>query len=188
MSTLDTPQMNNVSPRPTGIQYGFIAALISIALGLVASTAGLIDYTQQNSAGNWIISLLNYAIIIGALVMGMKKHREDLGGYMTFGQGFMVGLWATLIMAVITLVWTYINFSFIESDAISTMMEATRDQMIDRGMSDADIDQAMQFTSWMMNPTMLSIFGAVGSLIGGLIISLIVAAIMQRKPPVDAAV
>ncbi len=184
MSTLE---MNSVSSRPTGIRYGFIAALISIALGLVASTAGLIDYTQQNSAGNWIISLLNYAIVIGALVMGMKKHRTDLGGYMTFGQGFMVGLWATLIMAVITLVWTYVNFSFIEAGAIETMMEASRDQMIERGLSEEQIDQAMQFSSWMMNPAMLSIFGAIGSLIGGLIISLIVAAVMQRKPPVDTA-
>ncbi len=184
MNTLD---VNPVSPRPTGIRYGLIASLASIALGLIGSTAGLIDYTNQNSSGNWIISLVGYAIIIGALVLAMQKHRSDLGGYMTFGQGFMVGLWVTIITAVISLIWTYVNFAFIEKDALDTIMESSRDQMINQGMSQEQVDQAMQYSGWMMNPTMMAVFAGVGGVFGGLILSLIIAAIMQRKPKENTA-
>ncbi|MBK7873585.1 MAG: DUF4199 domain-containing protein [Saprospiraceae bacterium] len=184
MSTLT----NSVSPRPTGVRYGLIASVILIAIGLIFYVGGFIDYTKQGSAMQWVNSLLTYAIMIGAAVMGMKKHREDLGGFMTFGQGFMVGLWEFLVMALVTAVWSFLFFSFIAPDIIDMIMEGTREQMIARGTPDDQIDQAMKFTEMMMNPPVFAGIAAVSTFFTGLIFSLIVAAVMQRKPPVDVAV
>ena len=50
-----------------------------------------------------------------------------------------------------------------------------------QGMSESDADQAMSYMTWMMNPAMLSVFAAVGSLIAGIIFSLIIGAIMKRE-------
>ncbi len=188
MSTLDAPNnmQNDVSPRSTGIRYGFIAALITIALAMTFHVTGMTDYSSQNSAMNWISSLLSYAVIIGALVLAMKKYREDLGGYLTFGQGFTTGFWAILIIAIVSAVWSFLFFSFIAPDVIDTMIETARDQMAEQqGMSEEQIEQAMQFTSWMMSPVALTFLAAIGTLIMGVIFDLIIAAIMQRKPPVE---
>jgi len=189
MSTLDeTTQVDpsTVSPRPVGVRYGLIAALVLVAVGLVFHVTGFADYTGQNSTFTWINNIITWGILGGAMVLAMKQHRDELGGYMTFGRGFMVGFWVTLIIAVVTAIWSYVFFSFIAPDVIDIIGEAQRDAMIDQGMSDEQIEQAMGFSSWMMNPVMLSLFGAIGTLVLGIIISLIVAAIMQRKAPENA--
>lgn len=188
MSTLDSPQMiepTNVSGRSIGIRYGAIAAMVTIAIGLVFHLAGLTSYTEQNSPTNWIATLLTWGIMIAAMVMGMKKYREEAGGYMTFGQGFGVGFWEALTLAVITAVWTYVFFALVEPGLTDTILEATRDKMLEQGQSEEQVDQAMQFTEPFMNPGMFALFGAIGTLLTGIIMALIVAAVTQRKPPVQ---
>ncbi len=191
MSTLDeTTQVDpsTVSPRPVGVRFGLIAALVLVAVGLVFHVTGFADYTGQDSTFTWINNILTWGILAGAMILAMKQHRDELGGYMSFGRAFMVGFWVTLIVAVITAIWSYVFFSFIAPDVIDVITEAQRDAMIDQGMSDEQIEQAVGFSSWMMNPAMLSLFGAIGTLVLGIIISLIVSAIMQRKAPENAAV
>lgn len=190
MSTLDSPQMIDpvsVSPRPIGMRYGGIAALVMIVIGLGFHLGGLSDYENQNNPTNWIASLLNWGVMIGAMVMAMKKHREDLGGYMTFGRGFSVGFWASLIMALITAVWTYLFFTVVAPDLMGVITEAARENMLKQGQSEEQVDQAMQYTTMFMNPAIFTVFAAIGTLLTGIIISLITAAIMQRKPPMNTA-
>lgn len=191
MSTLDdAPQIDpsTVSPRPVGVRYGLIAALILVAVGLVFHVTGFADYTGQNTAASWITNIINWGVMGGAMFLAMKQHREELGGYMTFGRGFTVGFWVALMIAVVTAIWSFVFFSYIAPEVIDTIMEAQRDQMIDRGMSDADIDQAMSFTEVMMRPGAFAGIALVTTLILGIIISLIVAAISQRKAPENAGV
>lgn len=188
MSTLDSSQMiepTNVSARSIGTKYGGIAALITILLGLVFHVAGLSDYTEQNSPTNWIASVLNWVVMGGAMYMGMKKYKEEAGGYMTFGQGFSVGFWASLIIMIASAVWIFIFFSFVEPGLMDTIMEATRDNMLEQGQSEEQVDQAMQYTAMFMKPWSFALFGGISVLITGIIIALIVAAISQRKPPVN---
>jgi Ca2+/Na+ antiporter len=188
MSTLDNPisiEPNNVSARSIGVRYGAIASLLLIAVGLIFHVAGLTSYTEQYSTTNIISSVLNYAIMIGAIAMAMKTYRDQAGGFMTFGKGFNVGFWASLIMGVITAVWVFIFFTLVAPDLTDTILEATRENMLEQGQSEEQVDQAMQYSAPFMNATSFSIFAAIGTLIAGLIISLIVAAVMQRKPLVD---
>lgn len=188
MDTLDAPKMTDptsVSPRPVGIRFGAIASLIMILIGLATYLGGLVDYSNQNSAINWIVNLLNWAVMAGAMFLAMKKHREDLGGYMTFGRGFSVGFWAALIMSLITAVWAFLFFTFIAPDIITTIMDATADKMLEQGQSEEQVEQAMQYTKMFMTPVSFTIFGFIGTLMTGIIIALITAAISQRKPPVN---
>ncbi len=189
MSTLDSPNFvepANVSTRSIGVRYGAIVSLILIAIGLLLHVAGMTDYSNQYSAGDVINSVLTYGLIIGGLVMAMKKYRDSAGGYMTFGKGFNTGFWASLVMAVITAVWTYLFFAVIDPSLPETIMEATRDRMLEQGQSEEAVDQAMQYTEMFLKPGMMTIFAGIGILFTGVIISLIVAAIMQRKPATDS--
>lgn len=188
MSTLDSPSMmepTTVTPRSIGVKYGAMAALVTILVGLVFHLAGLTSYTEQNNPTNWIASILNWVVMAGAMVIGMKKYREEAGGYMTFGKGFGIGFWVSLIMALIVAVWTYVFFAIVEPGLIDTIMEATREKMLQQGQSEDQVEQAMQYTKMFMSPGVFAIFGAIGTLITGIIIGLITAAITKRNPPVD---
>lgn len=189
MSTLDSPNFvepTSVSTRSIGVRYGAIVSLILIAVGLLLHVTGMTDFTNQYSAGNIINSVLTYGLMIGGIVMAMKKYRDSAGGYMTFGKGFGTGFWASLVMAGITAVWTYLFFAVIDPSLTDTIMEATRDRMLEQGQSEETVDQAMQYTEMFMKPGMMTIFAGIGTLFTGSIISLIVAAIMQRKPMTDS--
>ena len=76
MSTLDSSNFvepTNVSARSIGIRYGAIASLLLIAIGLLFHVTGMTSYTNQLNPGNIISSVLTYAVMIGAYVMGILK-------------------------------------------------------------------------------------------------------------------
>ncbi|MEQ8706485.1 MAG: DUF4199 domain-containing protein [Phaeodactylibacter sp.] len=187
MSTLDNPNdiidPQQVSPWPTASRHGLLAGLVLIVVGLVIHMAGLVDYTGQSSGSNWLSNFATWGVMIAAIVMSVRQHRDqDLGGYITFGRSFYTGFIASLMIAIVSAIWGYIFFSFVEPGLIDTMMEMSREQLIEQqGMSESDADKAMGMMGWMMNPAMLSLFGAIGALIAGIVFSLIIGAIMKRE-------
>jgi hypothetical protein len=186
MSTLDSidnrPQPEEVSPWPTGSRYGLLAGLILIALSLGMYLSGLVDYTGQDTASSVISNIITWGTIIVAVVLAVKQHRDtELGGLITFGRSFYVGFIVALIIGLVSAVWSYIFFAFVDPDLISTILEMSKEQMMDQqGMSASDAEDAMGMMSWMFSPAMFAVFGLVGSLFAGVIISLIIAAIMKR--------
>lgn len=187
MSTLDNPNEtvdpNDVSPWPTGSRHGLLAGLVLIVVGLIIHMAGLVDYTGQSSSGSWISNIATWGVMVAAIVMAVRQHRDqELGGFITFGRSFYTGFIVSLLIGLISAIWGYVFFAFVEPGLIDTMMEVSREQMIDQqGMSESDADQAMSYMTWMMNPAALSMFAAVGSLVAGMIFSLIIGAVMKRE-------
>lgn len=189
MSTLDNPHSTvdpkGVSPWPTGSRYGLIAALVLIVLGLAVHLAGMVDYSNQNSAGNWVMNLVNWGVMIGAMVMAINHHRDkELGGYIKFGRAFTIGFIVSLIIAVISAIWTVVFFTMIEPDLINTILEASRDRMIEQqGMSEEQVEQSMPMVKMFVSPGAMAAFAGLGTLFFGLVFSLIVAAVLKKNPP-----
>ena len=193
MSTLDNPNdyvdPSKVSARPTASRYGLLAGLILVVVGLLIHLSGMVDYTNQGGGANWIVNLLNWGITVAAIVMAVKQHRdEDLGGFISFGRSFRVGFLVTLVIAVVSVVWGYIFFSFVEPGLIEDILSASREQMIEQqGMSEEQAEQGLKMMSWMFTPAMMSLMGGIFSVIAGVIFSLIVGAIMKREHPANLA-
>ncbi|MCB0567108.1 MAG: DUF4199 domain-containing protein [Phaeodactylibacter sp.] len=193
MSTLDNPNdyvdPSKVSAWPTASRYGLLAGLILVVVGLLIHLSGMVDYTNQGGGANWIVNLLNWGITVAAIVMAVKQHRdEDLGGFISFGRSFRVGFLVTLVIAVVSVVWGYIFFSFVEPGLIEDILSASREQMIEQqGMSEEQAEQGLKMMSWMFTPAMMSLMGGIFSVIAGVIFSLIVGAIMKREHPANLA-
>ncbi len=193
MSTLDNPNdyvdPSKVSPWPTAGRYGLLAGLILVVLGLVTHLTGMVDMTNRGGSSNWIVNILNWGVTIGAIVLAVKQHRdEELGGFISFGRSFNVGFIVSLAIALISLVWGYIFFAFVEPGLIEEILEASREQMIEQqGMSEEQAEQGLSMMSWMFTPFMMSVMGGIFSLIAGIIFSLIVGAIMKKENPATAA-
>ena len=193
MSTLDNPNdyvdPSKVSAWPTASRYGLLAGLILVVVGLLIHLSGMVDYTNQGGGANWIVNLLNWGITVAAIVMAVKQHRdEDLGGFISFGRSFRVGFLVTLVIAVVSMVWGYIFFSFVEPGLIEEILAASREQMIEQqGMSEEQAEQGLKMMSWMFTPVMMSLMGGIFSVIAGVIFSLIVGAFMKREHPANVA-
>lgn len=186
MSTLDNidsrPQPEEVSPWPTGSRYGLLASLVLIALSLVMYLSGMVDMTGQDTTSSVLSNVVTFGTIVVALVLAIKQHRDqELAGLISFGRAFYVGFIVILVIGIVQAIYAYVFFAFIEPDMISEMLEMTKEQMMDQqGMSASDAENAMGMMSWTFTPAMFAVFGLLGTLIIGVIIDLIVAAIMKR--------
>jgi hypothetical protein len=165
--------------RSTGIRYGVIAAVIGIAYFLILNTMGM-DLTQ----GFW--SWFRYVITIGILVLAHKYYKDNRDGFMSYGQGIGISFWMGLISAVIGSIFTYIYVKFLDESFITMMKDKQIEAMEAKGMSEQQIDQAMQFASMFMTPEAILGFGLVFGLIGTVICGLIVTIFTQKKAPETA--
>lgn len=187
MSTLDNPNIIDPSTVPyakKAFNQGLIGSLILIAVGLVFNLTGLVE-PGKNNAMVWVANLVNWAIIGYFIYAATTSHRdEDLGGYISYGRAFGVGAIVVLAIAVVTIVWSYIYFAFIDPDVFDTIREASMEQMINQqGMSEEEAEEAMGVLSFMWNPGMMSIIAGLGTAVAGLIIDLIISAVVKKDNP-----
>jgi hypothetical protein len=146
---------------------------------------GYVDFSQMEVVG--------YTIIVLAFVMiflGIRSDREQAGGTITFGRAFKVGILITLIAcAVYVLSWEIVYFGFVPdfAEKYGTFLV---DKMRAEGASAAEIAAKQQemagFAKMYKNPlinmgmTFMEVFPI------GLIVTLVSAGILRRKP--EAAV
>jgi hypothetical protein len=165
-----------VTTRAVGMQYGVIVGIIMIIYGTLLQVTGLALEYQS-------LSYINYIFLGVVIYLAHKKFKEEGDGFMSYGQGLGIGFWISLIGGVISMVFSYIYMSFIDSTIMEQAMDKARYDMEEKGMSDAQIDQAMSITEKFMTPEMIFVMGIVGTLIFGFILSLIVSAITKKTDP-----
>ena len=172
---------NAESPKVTtmsvGIRYGLIQAVVSIAYFVGMDVAG-VDMTQ--GIGRWASLLFSIAIIY----LAHKYYKENGDGYMSIGQGTGIGFWMSLVSSVISSAFTFVYVAYINTGYIEQMLDKTRESMESRGgMSDEQIDQAMEMTAKFMTPTMMLIFGIVFGIIILVLCALVVSLFTKKNNP-----
>lgn len=172
----DQTDIEKQTTRQTGIRYGLILGVISIAYFVVLSATGV---SMTEGFGRW--GGLVFTIVI--FFLAHKYFKENGDGYMSIGQGVGIAFWTSLVSAVISNAFTFIYVKFIDESFIQVLKDKQYDEFVQKGMSDAQIDQAVNMSAAFMTPTMIAIFGLIGGIIIGLIIGLIISLFTQKKDP-----
>lgn len=165
----------SVTTRSAGIRYGLILGVASIAFFVVMNVAG-VDMQGPLSYLGWLIT-------IAVIYFAHKYFKENGDGYMTIGQGIGVGFWTGLVSTFISAPFTYIYIKFIDGAFLENIKDKQIEKMQEQGMSDEQIDQAMQFTSAFMSAEMILVMGIFGGLIMALIFAVIVSLFTKNTPP-----
>lgn len=168
-------ETKDVSLRSVALKYGVINALLGIIFFVIIDFAGL----TTNSAVGFL------GVLIAAVVM-FFAHKEFIkygDGYMNYGQGLGLGTLMCLFSSIISSIFTFIYVQYINTNYISNIREAQRIGMEERGMSDAQIEQAMKVSESFTGPVAMLIFGIVGGVFFGFIVALIVSAITKKSRP-----
>lgn len=171
-----TPQ---VSTRSIGIRFGLIGALVGIAYFLILNVAG-IDMTK--GVWNWV----GYAITLAILVFAHIQFKEKGDGYMSYGQGMGVAFWMALTSAVISSIFTYLYIKFVDTAFLDIVKERQIEAMQKQGMSNEQIDQAMEFSKVFMSAEAMFFYMLIGGIVITLIIGVIVSIFTQKRNPEPA--
>ena len=168
-------EQQKISPAKSALNFGTV-------LGLILMIISLIIYVFELYDAKWL-SYLNYLVLILGIVLGIKRHRDlEKGGHITYGgalgYGTLVSLFAGIILAFVS----YIYLAYVDDGLLKYTLEQQELQMYEQGLSDAQIEQTMSYSSSFATPGVVAIFGVLGNTFIGFIISLIAAAFLKKEP------
>jgi len=171
--------------RKVVLTYGVYAGLIIVALMVISFSI------TKPCEGDFALSMvIGYATMIVSLSMiffGIRNYRDNYsGGSITFGRGFLIGLYISIIASVFYVVGWKIYSSIAIPDFADRYVKHIIDNLKASGASDAAIiAKSKEMAEWKQmyaNPvfelgmTFLEIFPV------GVLISVICALILKRKP------
>lgn len=179
MSTLDDPRKIidpiNVSVWPTAMRYGGTVGLVLVVIGLLMHLTGMSDPSGQNATST-AIGCLNYVIIMVAVVLAIKHHRDnELGGYLTLGRGMGVGTATALVIGAISAVWTILMMTLIAPE----MGEMIKEQALENAQPGAE-EMTEKMVGLFTNPFTMALFVLLVTVFLGFITALIAGAIMKK--------
>ncbi|MGI8892995.1 MAG: DUF4199 domain-containing protein [Bacteroidia bacterium] len=160
------------------LNYGAILGAVFVILAIIFYIAGM------DAANSRWTQWLYYAIMIGMIIYAIKTYRDEyLGGAINYAHALGTGVLVVLFGSLIYAVYTYFFLAFVDSSIIEKTLLAAEEDMINRGMSDAEIDQAMSLTrSFMSNPAIIALFMVASFVFFGFIFSLIISLLMKKEP------
>jgi hypothetical protein len=176
-------------PKNDILQYTMTyGAILGVSLTIVSIIFYLMGFMKFNIFMSLVMFIINLGIIVTVVIIGTKKYRDDLlGGYIDFGEAFLIGLLIVVFSSLLTTLYNIIFNVFIDPDYFERTMEAAKEWMSNfmykRGIPEDKIDQALQQMDSKEKPSVVSMIigGIMASAIGGAILSLITAAIFKKE-------
>ena len=167
---------------PHNLRYGLYLGLISIAFSAVIV---LIDYTLLQETA---VSLIPFVLTIAILIIAGRDLKEQQGGYLSFKEAFVSSFIIYAIAGAIIVIYQILLYNVFAPEIAESLQKETLNQQVAMweamGMSDEEIDEAAAAVQDknIFGPTWQLIAYA-GSLLFGLVIAAIIAAIVKKNKP-----
>jgi predicted DNA-binding ArsR family transcriptional regulator len=163
-----------ITVKQVGFKYGIYLALVTIIYSLILQIIG--------QATNRPLGYIALIFVVVALWLAHRDFKRD-NEYMSYGQGLGISMIIISVSAVLSSIFSYIYIKFVDDSMLETIREQAVIQMEERGMSDSQIEQAMEMQARFTTPEMILVFGILASIFFGFIIALIVTAFTKKSNP-----
>jgi hypothetical protein len=162
---------NSPTTTKIGLKYGLYTGIASILYLALIYTLRLQD--------DPLISILGTVISVVGVVYGIREYKKLNEDYITTGQGFGLGMIVSAILGLLSGIFYLIYLKFINL-ALATEM---RQQVLDMYEKQNAKDQELAMIEKMLKylPEFFFVGNILGSLIFGLLISVVVASIMAKS-------
>jgi len=171
---MEQPKAN---PNSAAIKWALIGAITGIVLTYVYQFAN-IPITSP-------VRYLSYLPFIAFLFLAQKEFKDQLGGYLTFGEGFSIAWRYGIYTGLITAVFIYLYYAILSPDMYTKMLDEQRAAMAAKGLTSDQVEQGMQFMN-KMGLVFVVIAAAIGSAIMAMILGIIGCLIFKKeRSPLD---
>ena len=171
-----------MSMKKTVLTFGLISAAVSSAMMLL--TVPFIDRIgfDKGAVFGYTAIVLSFLLVF----FGVRSYRESNGGTLSFGRGFVVGLLITLIScAGYVVTWEFVYFNLMP-DFADKYTAYTIEHLKASGANEQAIDATTKrmedFKRMYNNPLMNAAITFTEPFPIGLVVTLISAAVLRRKP------
>ena len=154
--------------------------------GIILIVFSLVLYLVHQSA-NQALGYLSYVLLIAGIIIGSIAYRDKvLGGFISYKDAFVTGLLITIFAGILSSFFSFILIRYIDPSVVEQSIAKAEEKMISRGMSEDDVERAMEKTKEFIGSPLMVLVGLLSFAFIGTIISLITAAIVKKeKGPFD---
>ncbi len=168
-----------IKPNKLAFQVAISFAIYILILTVVMR---VLNIDPQATDVPWyqtaIAILLSWATYVYAIFYAQNKHKQDLGGFVSFGRAFSTGFKVAAYAGLFIGILMFIYYKFIDAAGLQ--------QIIDNSIAKADGNEQQIKGIEMMSKYMIyfTAFGAaIMYAIVGLLVSLITAAFIRKDRP-----
>jgi hypothetical protein len=160
--------------------WGAITGIILIVYSLVLYLA--------HQTYNQALGFLSYILLIAGIIIGSIAYRDKvLGGFISYKDAFVTGLLITIFAGILSSFFSFILIRYIDPSVVEQAMAQAEEKLINRGMSEDNIEMAMEKSREFMGSPVMVLIGLLSFAFIGTIISLITAFIVKKEAsPFDA--
>ncbi len=153
----------------TEIKWGFLFTLAALLWMVFEKTMGWHDvHIAKHAIYTNFFALIAITVFIFALI---NKRNTDLGGKMTWTQGFISGIIISIVIAILAPLSQYITHEFITPNYFENAIANAVDNA---GMTKENAEAWFNYNSY----TIQAVFGALAM---GVVTSALVALVVKRK-------
>jgi len=164
----------------TYLTYGFGIAGACFVWTMIEDVAGL--HGAHFNVGQYT-HYVTWIIVIAGLWLGIKSVRSASPDQsLTYGRGFWAGMAIAAFYAFGSVISALIFLTYINPGFGDTLQAFQAQKMEQKGMDADQIEKAQKMMHFMFQPIPLSIISFITSLLLGLVVALIVAAILRQDP------
>ena len=162
-----------------GLISGAVSALMMIVTMLAADRIGM----ERGAVVGYTTIVLSFLLVF----FGIRSYRDNIGhGQITFAKGFAIGIGITLISCVCYVVtWEILYYNFMHDfwDKYGAhMVENLKAHGASQAAVQAQIEQVNKYKELYKNPFFNAAMTFIEPFPVGLVITLISAAVLKKKP------
>ena len=163
--------------------FGLIAGAICTLWMIIFTTISIKEHFDHGMIYGYTMMIMAFAFIFVAV----KNYRDKFNnGAVSFGKAFLIGLYITLIASTFYVVTWLIDFYYFIPDFMEDYTACVMEKLKAGGASAAELQEKTtemaSFKEMYKNPFFNAAVTYIEILPVGLLISLISAAILKRKP------
>jgi ABC-type multidrug transport system fused ATPase/permease subunit len=164
--------------KPSMLQHTMSWGAIT---GIILIVYSLILYLAHQTY-NQVLGLLSYILLIAGIIVGSIAYRDKiLGGFISYKDAFLAGLLITIFAGILSSFFSFILIRFIDPGVIEQSIAQTEEKLINRGLSEDQIELAMEKSKEFIGSPLMVLVGLLSFAFIGTIISLITAAIVKKE-------
>lgn len=168
---------NNSSTTRTALKFGLITSI-----GLVGF---FITIELVNPALNNTVGFLYSIIHILGIVYGILEYRKLNEGFISYVQGLGLGLSLSAVSGFVLGLSQLLYYRLISDSTLQYVLKVSRAELEKNpDVKDDFIDAYMDMMAKIITPEGMFLITLFSYLIGGLVLSLIISAILQKKRPI----
>ena len=158
------------------------AMTYGLYLGLFHIIFIIFLYLRGNIFDSKSYGYISMAFVIGIIWIGIVKYRDKVNkGFLTYGQGVGLGVLISVFGSIFAAATIYILMKLDTSLSIQRLT-LLQEEAMKRGMPDEVLEKMEPWYTWWAKPFVVALSKLVNKIFLGTVFSLIIAAIVKRKP------